>query len=85
MRLNRPKITDLKVPMERDGRNKARLAALREEAEAIHAANTVYWTSDNQSGEAAAEYYRRLNRLEEIRKEFDRLTNSPADSRGSDS
>jgi hypothetical protein len=52
---------------------KARIAALREEIESIHFANKLYWRQTNPSDAAKAEYYRRQDRLEEIRSELAEL------------
>jgi hypothetical protein len=51
----------------------ARLASLREEIEAIHFANKLYWDQEHHSQVATAEYERRQERLEEIRKEIQEL------------
>jgi hypothetical protein len=60
--------------MDIDPLKEERIAALRDEIEAIHSANTLYWTSQEHSRAATAEYRRRIERLEEIRIEFDQLT-----------
>jgi hypothetical protein len=44
----------------------ARVAALLEEANAIHFANQLYWKLKDHSPEASAEYRYREERLEEI-------------------
>ena len=52
----------------------AHIAALREEMDAIHALNCVYWKQgDAVSTEASFEYRRRIDRLEEIRRELAQL------------
>ncbi len=51
----------------------ARIAALKEEIAAIHQANEVYWRQANPSNAAKADYYRRQNRLEDIRSELAEL------------
>jgi hypothetical protein len=50
----------------------ARIAHLRSEIDSIHVANYQYWTQEEgqQSREARAEYQRRRERLEEIRREL---------------
>lgn len=54
--------------------NEAKIAALEEEMESIHAADTLYWQQDpNQTREARAEYQRRQERLKEIRRELANL------------
>jgi len=51
--------------------NEAKIAALEEEMESIHAADTRYWQeSPNQTREARLEYQRRQVRLREIRREL---------------
>ncbi|MFZ0284993.1 MAG: hypothetical protein WAL32_07160 [Terriglobales bacterium] len=51
-----------------------KVAALREEMDSIHYANTLYWSQGTaHSREERAEYQRRLDRLDEIRKELARL------------
>jgi hypothetical protein len=53
---------------------KARVAALTEELDAIHFANSRYWKRGRAvTGEERAEYQRRQDRLEEIRRELDDL------------
>jgi Rrf2 family protein len=47
---------------------KAGIAALNEEIESIHFANKQYWQQKDHSREARAEYHRRQDRLEELRK-----------------
>jgi hypothetical protein len=44
----------------------ARVAALLEEANAIHFANQLYWKVNDHSPDAGAEYRHREARLEEI-------------------
>jgi hypothetical protein len=51
--------------------NEAKIAALEEEMESIHAADTLYWQQGtNQTREARVEYQRRQVRLREIRREL---------------
>jgi hypothetical protein len=44
----------------------ATVAALLEEANAIHFANQLYWKHQDHSGEASAEYKHREERLKKI-------------------
>jgi hypothetical protein len=48
----------------------AKLAVLREEMEAIHFANKLYWGRPEHSREADMEHQLRQERLEQIRKEM---------------
>ena len=50
-----------------------RIAVLREEIELIHHANEQYWRQPNPGNAARAHYYRRQERLEEIRRELAEL------------
>jgi len=52
---------------------KARIAVLQEEIEFIHYANELYWREANPGQAARADYYRRQDRLEEIRSELAEL------------
>lgn len=62
-------------PMPSDSSIQARLANLREEMDSIHLANGLYWKQGEcHSREEMAEYERRQERLEEIRKELSELT-----------
>lgn len=49
-----------------------RRAVLQAEMDAIHHANRLYWEqpAETRTTEAIAEYHRRLERLEEIRREL---------------
>jgi hypothetical protein len=48
--------------------NETKIAALREEIDATHFANVLYWREGRQhSPEAVAEYERRQRRLREIK------------------
>ncbi len=58
--------------MENDAK-KARIAAWTEEMDAIHSANNAYWKRSEPTVAARAQYQRRLDQLEEIRKELRRL------------
>ena len=53
-----------------EGRRKARIAVLLGEIDVIHRANELYWRHTKHSAAAKAEYYRRQDRLEEIRSEL---------------
>jgi hypothetical protein len=60
--------------MEPDAKLKARIAALTEEMDGIHFVNSSYWERGEMvTTEARAAYKRRLDRLEEIRKELAQL------------
>ena len=51
-----------------DSKTAAKIAALKEEMEAIHSANSLYWRRGEEAAvEARAAYQRRLERLEAIR------------------
>jgi hypothetical protein len=50
-----------------------RIAVLHEEIELIYIADERYWRQANPSNAAKAEYYRRQDRLEEIRSELAKL------------
>ena len=51
--------------------NEAKIAALEEEMESIHAADTLYWKQGtSQTREERVEYQRRQVRLREIRSEL---------------
>jgi hypothetical protein len=57
--------------MEPDAEKAKRIAALREEMDAIHHANSLYWKKgQSQTAEERAEYHLRQERLEEIRREL---------------
>ena len=60
--------------MEPDSRTAARIAALNEEMDAIHYANSLYWKQGkSQTLAAKAEYQFRNERLEQIREELAQL------------
>ena len=63
--------------MDPEATRKERIAVLQEEIDLIHYANEyaneLYWRQANPSAEAKAEYYRRQDRLEEIRSELAEL------------
>ncbi len=60
--------------MEPDAATRAKIAALHEEMDAIHFANSLYWgRGEEVTPEERAEYHRRQDRLEEIRKELAQL------------
>jgi len=50
-----------------------RISRLQEEMESLHRANEQYWRQVNPSQAAKAHYYRRQERLEEIRRELSEL------------
>lgn len=50
-----------------------RIAALHEEIEIIHHANERYWRQADPSSAARADYYRRQDRLEEVRSKLAEL------------
>ena len=53
----------------KDALSQAGLAALRDEMDAIHLANMKYWERKKHDRKEKMEYERRLERLEQIRKE----------------
>lgn len=53
--------------------SEARIAVLQQEIDLIHFANRLYWQQANPSNEARAEYYRKQDRLENIRSELAKL------------
>jgi hypothetical protein len=53
--------------MDSESARKARISVLQEEIEFIHYANALYWRQANPGDAAKADYYRRQDRLEEIR------------------
>jgi len=59
--------------MEPDTQKKARIASLQEEMDGIHFVNSLYRKGKAVTSEARAEYQRRLDRLEEIRRELAQL------------
>jgi hypothetical protein len=56
--------------MDTEDTRKARIAVLQEEIDFIHYANELYWREADPSDVAKADYYRRQDRLEEIRSEL---------------
>jgi hypothetical protein len=48
----------------------ARIVVLHEEIDSIHFANKLYWAKEEHSHGAIAEYERRQDRLEEVRREL---------------
>jgi hypothetical protein len=52
---------------------KARIGVLQEEIDFIHYANERYWRQANPNDAAKAKYYKRLDRLEEVRRELAEL------------
>jgi hypothetical protein len=61
--------------MNSDTTCRTKLVALREELEAIHFANKLYWNRKDYSHEADMEHQGKQERLEQIRKEMDELEN----------
>ena len=61
--------------MDPEATRKARIAILQQEIDFIHYANELYWRKTNHGVAAKAEYYRRQDRLEEIRSELTKLLN----------
>jgi len=60
--------------MEPNAGTSARIAVLKEEMDAIHQANSVYWKQgQSQTVEERAQYRLRQKRLEEIRRELAEL------------
>jgi len=59
--------------MDPEAMREARIAVLEEEIEFVHYANELYWRQTNPSHAAKADYYRRQDRLEEIRGELAEL------------
>jgi hypothetical protein len=59
--------------MDPEAAAKARIATLHQEMDAIHFANKLYWENKSPSREDRAEYHRRQERLQEIRRELLRL------------
>ena len=62
--------------MEPGAPNKARIATLSREMDAIHTANELHWRrGDAATSEERAEYHKGLERLEQIRLELAHLRN----------
>jgi hypothetical protein len=59
--------------MDPEATRKARIATLQEEIDFIHYANELYWRQTNPSNAAKADYFRRQDRLQEIRSELAKL------------
>ena len=59
--------------MDPEAGRKARIAVLLGELDVIHRANELYWREANPGNGAKADYYRRQDRLEEIRSELAEL------------
>jgi hypothetical protein len=60
--------------MDHEDTRKVRIAMLQEEIQSIDYANKLYWRQPNPANAAKAEYYRRQDRLEEIRRELAELS-----------
>jgi len=54
----------------------SKLASPREEVEAIHFANKLYWAQKEHTHAAVAEYERRQERLDQIRNELKEMQES---------
>jgi len=65
-------------PTRSDARTSAKIAFLNQEMDEIHYAHTLYWKQEGHSNAATAQYQWRQDRLEEIRKELDRLRDPAA-------
>jgi hypothetical protein len=63
----------LEQKMDSEATKNARIAALQEEISFIHYANELYWRQTNHTHAAKAEYFRRQDRLEEVRSELAKL------------
>jgi hypothetical protein len=59
--------------MDSQATKNARIAALQEEISFIHYANELYWQQTDHTNAAKVEYFRRQDRLEEIRSELAKL------------
>jgi hypothetical protein len=60
--------------MEPDAKKKTRIAALGKKMDDIHLLNSAYWErGEAVTSEAKAEYERRVDRVEEIRRELVQL------------
>jgi hypothetical protein len=59
--------------MDPETMRKAKIAVLHEEIDLIHHANELYWRQANADNANKAAYYRRQDRLEEIRSELTEL------------
>lgn len=56
--------------MQTEAKRKERIAVLHEEIDCLHHANSLYWQQTLRSDAAKAEFYRRQERLEEVRSEL---------------
>jgi hypothetical protein len=60
--------------MQAEAKRKERIAALHQEMDSAHDADSLYWQQTLRNSDAArAAYYRRQDRLEEIRAELEML------------
>ncbi len=59
--------------MDPEATREEKIAVLHEEIHLIHCANELYWLQANPDAAAKAQYYRRQDRLEEIRSELAEL------------
>jgi hypothetical protein len=63
--------------MQTESKCQERIAALHKEMDSIHYANNLSWQQMIQNDAAKADFYRRQDRLEEVRAELDILRKSP--------
>jgi hypothetical protein len=59
--------------MDPEATRKATITALQQEIDSIHQANELYWRQTDPGNAARADYFRRQERLEEIRSELAKL------------
>jgi len=59
--------------MQTESKWQERIAALHKEMDSIHYANNLSWQQMIQNDAAKADFYRRQDRLEEVRAELDIL------------
>jgi len=59
--------------MQTESKWQERIAALHKEKDSIHYANNLSWQQMIQNDAAKADFYRRQDRLEEVRAELDIL------------
>ncbi len=59
--------------MQTEAKRQERIAALQQEMDSIHFANRLYWQETAHSDAAKKEFYRRQDRLEEVRSELTML------------
>jgi len=59
--------------MQTESKWQERIAALHKEMDSIHYANNLYWQQMVQNDAAKADFYRRQDRLQEVRADLDIL------------